>query len=62
MDLIETDMTRGRADGAMQPDAAAAVVVEGLQAGKAEVWVGRTKLLRIINLICPPLARKILRN
>jgi uncharacterized oxidoreductase len=62
MDLIETDMTRGRADGAMQPDAAAKAVLEGLQAGKAEVWVGRTKFLRIINLICPPLARKILRS
>jgi uncharacterized oxidoreductase len=61
MDLIETDMTRGRADGAMQPGAAAKAVVDGLQAGKTEVWVGRTKFLRVINLICPPLARKILR-
>ncbi|MBL4751082.1 MAG: SDR family NAD(P)-dependent oxidoreductase [Amylibacter sp.] len=61
MDLIATDMTRDYSDGAMQPADAAKALVDGLQAGKPAIWIGRTKFLRIINLICPPLARKILR-
>ena len=62
MDLVNTDMTKGYGDDGMPPQDAATAVVNGVQAGKSEVWVGRTKFLHIINLICPPLARKILRT
>jgi uncharacterized oxidoreductase len=62
LDLVETDMTRDTNTGGMSPQDAATAIVDGIQSGKSKVWVGRTKFLRIINLICPPLARKILRN
>lgn len=62
MDLVNTDMTTGYGDEGMNPDDAAAAVIDGIMAGKPEIWVGRTRFLRIINLICPPLARKILRG
>ena len=62
LDLVETDMTRDTNTGGMNPQDAAAAIVGGIQSGKSKVWVGRTKFLRVINLICPPLARKILRS
>lgn len=62
MDLVSTDMTKGYGESGMKPQDAAATLIAGIQAGKSDIWVGRTKFLRIINLICPPLARKVLRN
>lgn len=60
--LVDTAMTRGRGRGKMSPEACAAEIVAGLEAGKAEIYVGKSKLLRAIMRVSPALGMKIMRN
>lgn len=60
--LVDTAMTRGRGRGKISPEACAAEILAGLEAGKAEIFVGKSKLLRAIVRVTPALARKIMRN
>lgn len=60
--LVDTSMTRGRGRGKMSPEACAAQIVAGLEAGKDEIFVGKSKLLRTILRAAPALGRKIMRN
>lgn len=62
MDLVDTGMTAGRGGSKMTAANAAASVVRGLKQGKPVIWVGRTRLLRLLTLFCPPLARRLMRN
>lgn len=61
MALVDTDMTRGRGSGKITPQDAAARVLAGLHAGRSEIWVGKSRLLRIIDRISPVLSHRILR-
>ncbi len=61
MALVDTDMTRGRGKGKITPEQAASAIIEGLEADLDEIWVGKAKLLRIINRLSPALAGRILR-
>jgi uncharacterized oxidoreductase len=60
--LVDTSMTRGRGRGKMSPEACAAEIADGLEAGKDEIFVGKSKLLRAILRAVPALGRKIVRN
>lgn len=62
MDYIETPMTAGRPGKKMSATEAARQVVEGIVSGRSHIAVGKTKMLRIIDRIAPPLARRIVRN
>lgn len=62
MDYVDTDMTRGRAGKKMTPEEAARQVLNGIRMAKPRVWIGRTRMLRIVNRIAPSIARRILRN
>ncbi|MCF4097831.1 SDR family oxidoreductase [Maritalea mediterranea] len=61
MALVDTEMTRGRGTGKISPQQAALEVVNGLAKGRNEIWVGKAKLLRFLNLLAPPIAARILR-
>lgn len=61
MALVDTEMTTGRGAGKISPQQAALEVVAGLGRGQHEIWVGKAKLLRFLNLLAPPIAAKILR-
>lgn len=61
MSLVDTQMTHGRGVGKISAKQAANEIVTGLSKGRAEIWIGKTKLLRLINRVSPALAAKILR-
>ncbi len=61
MPLVDTDMTKGRGSGKLRPSEAAAQVLQGARAGRSEVWVGKARVLRLINRLSPALAARILR-
>jgi uncharacterized oxidoreductase len=60
--LVDTAMTRGRGRGKMSAEACAAEILAGLEAGKDEVYAGKSKLLRAILRLSPALGHRILRN
>ncbi|MDO6962970.1 SDR family oxidoreductase [Rhizobium alvei] len=62
MAYTDTAMTEGRDGRKLAPARAARDVVEGIERGQNEIWVGNTHLLRLINRLSPRLAARILRN
>ncbi|MVO17196.1 SDR family NAD(P)-dependent oxidoreductase [Rhodobacteraceae bacterium CY05] len=62
MPLVETDMTKGRGRGKISPDRAARDLLQGIKHGADEVWIGKTRLLRIIHRLLPELSARILRG
>lgn len=59
--LVDTDMTRGRGRGKMRPEACAAEIVVGMEAGRNTIYVGKAKLLRAIQGLSPFLADRLMR-
>lgn len=62
MAFVDTGMTRGRGAHKLSANIAARAVIEGIERERREVWVGKTRLLRIISRLSPALACRILRN
>lgn len=62
MALVDTAMTSERGGQKMSGQAAAQAIVNGIKKKRDEVWVGKTRLLRIINRLSPALAHRLLRN
>lgn len=60
--LVDTQMTAGRGRGKISADACAAEIIEGLVAGRREIYVGKTKLLRAIMRVAPALGHRIMRR
>ena len=60
--MVATDMTAGRGRGKISAQEAACSICDGIAAGKAEIWVGQAKMLRILRHIAPPAANRILRG
>lgn len=62
MALVDTDMTRGRGARKMSPQDAAAQVLAGLQAGHADIYVGKTRLLALLTRMAPGVAERMMRG
>lgn len=62
MDFVDTDMTQGRSGAKMTAHDAARAVVHGIERRNREVWVGKTRLLRILHRLSPAFAYRLLRN
>lgn len=62
MALVDTDMTRGRGSRKIDPAQAAAEVLEGVRRGDREIYVGRTKLLRLVMRLAPAAGERLMRN
>ena len=60
--LVDTDMTRGRGRGKITPQTVASQTLRGIEAGKLEIDVGASALLRVISRISPALAEAIMIN
>jgi uncharacterized oxidoreductase len=60
--LVDTQMTRGQGRGKISPEACAAEIVAGMEAGRGTIYVGKTKLLRKIQGLSPSLADRLMRR
>ncbi|UOA25673.1 SDR family NAD(P)-dependent oxidoreductase [Pseudosulfitobacter sp. DSM 107133] len=61
MALVDTDMTAGRGTRKISAHVAAKEVIAGLARGRREIWVGKTKILRILHRALPAVAASIMR-
>tara|TARA_R110000868_G_scaffold124399_5_gene328905 strand:- start:3711 stop:4445 length:735 start_codon:yes stop_codon:yes gene_type:complete len=61
MTLVDTGMTKGRGRGKTSPEKAAAAVLRGIAAERDEIWIGKTKLLRVLNRLSPRFAERLMR-
>jgi len=59
--LVETGMTEGRGSGKLKADYVAQQIIKGLETDKKINDIGKVKLLRLINTLVPPLARRIMK-
>ncbi|MEU4426816.1 SDR family NAD(P)-dependent oxidoreductase [Actinoplanes sp. NPDC024001] len=62
MPLVDTDMTRGRGTGKISASAAARAVLDGLRRDRAEIYVGKARLLPALMRVTPSLGYRMLRN
>lgn len=62
MTLVDTDMTRGRDHDKISAAEAAAAVISGMCRDRAEIYIGKIKLLRAIMRLSPAVGYRMLRN
>jgi len=60
--LVNTDMTKGRGSGKIEPEDVARQIISGLASGQDEIWVGKARLLKTLIRVAPNRAYKILRG
>lgn len=60
--LVSTPMTEGRGMGKLQADDVAEQIVSGIERGRGDIDVGKVSLLRLINYLMPPLAKRIMKR
>lgn len=60
--IVDTDMTRGRGSRKMTPDAAARQILDGLASGRDEIFVGASRLLKVLMRLSPALGERIMIN
>ncbi|WP_028312189.1 SDR family oxidoreductase [Derxia gummosa] len=60
--LVDTRMTTGRGSGKLAPADVAEALVAGLRAGRDEICIGKTRLLKLLMRLSPALVYRILRT
>ncbi|GLF92884.1 SDR family oxidoreductase [Streptomyces yaizuensis] len=60
--LVDTDMTAGRGRGKISPAEAARAVVDGIRRDRAEILVGKARLLPALMRIAPSVGYRALRH
>lgn len=60
--LVDTDMTSGRGSGKLSPEIAANAIIAAINKRPAVKWVGKAKLLGLVQRISPALAGNIMRK
>ena len=60
--LVDTKMTAGRGQGKLTVEEAANGIISGIEGKGGDIYLGKAKLLNLINRISPKLARKIMRR
>lgn len=60
--VVDTGMTAGRGSDKMDPADVAEAIVRGLEAGHEEIWVGKARLVRVLNRLAPRLVAGILKT
>ncbi len=60
--LVDTDMTSGRGSGKITPELAAEAILNAIEKRQAVRWVGKAKLLALVNRVSPALAARIMRR
>lgn len=62
MAFVDTAMTAGRGTRKMHPADAARAVISGLERDRPRIFVGKARILAMLDRISPSLAGRILRN
>lgn len=60
--MVDTEMTRGRGKGKLSAAKAAEQIIRGLAAENPRYYIGKVKVLALINRIYPHLAKKIMKQ
>lgn len=60
--LVDTPMTYGRGNGKMSPERAARAIICGVENNRAEIYVGKAKLIPLVARISPRLMAAILKS
>lgn len=60
--LVDTPMTAGRGKSKMSSDELAGYIIRSLAANRYEAYIGKSRLLKIINRLIPSLAERIMKN
>ena len=60
--LVDTPMTLGRGSGKISAQYAADAILAGLARGNLNIWVGKARLIPVLNRLAPALGRKALRG
>ena len=60
--LVDTEMTKGRGKSKISPETLAKEALQGIEAGKYEIRIKKTKLLFALHRLSPSLAERIIRN
>ena len=59
--LVDTAMTQGRGTGKMPVDQAASTIVRQLGAHRRDIYVGKARLLRVVNRLAPGVAARLMK-
>lgn len=60
--IVETPMTEGRGKNKISPEELVIEFINDFKKGKEEIYIGKSKLLKIINRISPKISDRILKN
>ncbi len=60
--LVATPMTEGRGGGKLSAENAADAIIAGIKANRAEIWVGKARLIPVIQRLAPSVGRSLLRR
>lgn len=60
--LVDTPMTAGRGTGKISAERAANAILRGMEQGKPEIYVGKARLLRVLNRLAPSIVRRALKG
>ncbi len=59
--LVDTAMTQGRGKGKISPEAFAREMLAGLEAGREEILVDRTRILHALHRVSPGTVRRLMK-
>lgn len=62
LSLVDTAMTAGRGNGKITTEAAARMILRGVEQGRLDHDIGKVKLLRFLSRLAPAVAARIMRN
>ena len=62
MTLVDTTLSRHGSHRPYPPERAAADLIAGVERGLDEVWIEKTKLLRVLHRLSPALTYRIMRG
>lgn len=60
--LVDTPMTAGRGTGKLGADAAARAILAGMAKGRDEIFIGKARLLRVLDAVAPAIPRQVLKG
>lgn len=60
--LVDTPMTEGRGADKLSPQDAAAAILDGVAAERAEIYVGKARMLPVLLRLAPGLVKRILKR
>lgn len=60
--LVDTGMTAGRGKGKISADQAAQLIATGLERDMTDIYIGKAKIMRILNRLSPATVGRLLRD